>query len=137
MYVFSQEFVDNLSTMISGPGKFRFVVQPLIAVALGLRDGLRDVKEGRPPFLISLLFKREYRKQAWTTGKAALITPFLVAIVMDSIFQIMLLHRWKLGGALAVGVLLIGLPYSALRGFSNRISNIRKRRKSPKIEKAA
>ncbi len=39
----------------TGPLKFRFVVQPLVAAVLALRAGIRDAREGRAPFLWALL----------------------------------------------------------------------------------
>ena len=32
---------DTLGAMLGGPGRLRFLVQPLIAIALGIRDGRR------------------------------------------------------------------------------------------------
>src|SRR5689334_17895644 len=51
IYLFSQAFLDDIPKRFSGPGRFRFVLQPLIATILGIRSGLADAREGRPPFL--------------------------------------------------------------------------------------
>jgi hypothetical protein len=46
-----QVFFAHLLARLSGPGAFRFVLQPLVAVLLGIRDGRADAKAGRPPYL--------------------------------------------------------------------------------------
>jgi hypothetical protein len=45
---------QDLQAMLSGPGHMRFLIQPLVAVLLGLRDGKLDVEAGKPPFALSL-----------------------------------------------------------------------------------
>jgi len=34
IYLFSQEFIEDIPRRLTGPGRFRFVIQPLIAVIL-------------------------------------------------------------------------------------------------------
>src|SRR5215471_16676752 len=40
----------------SGPMKFRFVLQPLMAAIFAARDGLKDARTGRPPFFWAMLY---------------------------------------------------------------------------------
>src|SRR5215510_16070968 len=66
-YVFSQEFFADLPKRLTGPGRFRFVLQPAVAILLGIRDGLLDARAGRPPYLYSLLFHQSQRgEQLWS-----------------------------------------------------------------------
>ena len=40
-------FLDDLAGRIGGPLTFRLVLQPIVAAALGIRDGLLDARNGR------------------------------------------------------------------------------------------
>src|SRR5262249_42284576 len=39
-YLFSRAFLEDLPKRLVGPGRFRFVLQPLVATFLGIRGGL-------------------------------------------------------------------------------------------------
>lgn len=41
---------DTLDAMLHGPGRARFILQPLIAIILGVKDGRFDVVAGRPAY---------------------------------------------------------------------------------------
>jgi hypothetical protein len=43
----SRSFVGGLLARLTGPMHFRLIVQPLVGIGLGIRDGLRDAKAGR------------------------------------------------------------------------------------------
>jgi len=51
IYLFSWEFLADLPARLTGPGRLRFVFQPIMAILLGLRGGLADARAGRPPYL--------------------------------------------------------------------------------------
>ncbi len=55
IYLFSWEFLSDLPARLTGPGRFRFVLQPTMAILLGLRGGLADAQAGRPPYLEGVL----------------------------------------------------------------------------------
>src|SRR5437763_8998348 len=55
VYIFSREFLDELPQRFTGPGRFRFVPQPLVAIFLGWRGGMGDARAGRPTYLYGLL----------------------------------------------------------------------------------
>jgi hypothetical protein len=61
IYLFSRAFLEDIPRRLTGPGRFRFVMQPLLAIFLGIRGGLADARESRPPFLKGLLFYPELR----------------------------------------------------------------------------
>jgi hypothetical protein len=56
IYLFSSAFLHDIPLRLTGPGRFRFVLQPLTAIVLGIRNGLADARAGRPPYLEGLLF---------------------------------------------------------------------------------
>jgi hypothetical protein len=112
---------DRLARMLTGPGRFRFVVQPIVAILLGIRDGRLDAKAGRPAYLISVFFTRGERREALKSGAKSFIKPFIVSVVLDIVVQFILFRDVRIWSALVVGTLLIALPYSLARGLTNRI----------------
>jgi len=54
VYLFSAQFLEELPQRFTRPGRFRFVLQPLVAI-LGWRSGLSDARAGRPASLHGLL----------------------------------------------------------------------------------
>ena len=111
---------DTLGAILSGPGRLRFLVQPLIAIALGIRDGRLDAAAGRPPYVVSVLFVHGARKQELMTGLRTLAKPLIVAVLLDAILQYVILESVRLWHALLAGTMLIALPYAAARGLTNR-----------------
>ena len=114
----------------NGPGGFRLMLQPLVAVALGIRDGLRDSKEGKPAYFIGIVFCREERREMLASTLNNILTPFIIGVVIDLVLQYFIFRRVRLIPAVIVGFLLIGLPYSLARGITNRISTGIRRRSS-------
>lgn len=111
---------DTLGAMLGGPGRLRFLVQPLIAIALGIRDGRRDAAAGRPPYVFGLLFVRATRTEEVMTGLKTLGKPLVVAVLLDALLQYVLLRSVRLWHALLAGAILIALPYAVARGLTNR-----------------
>ena len=60
-YLFSREFLLDLPKRLFGPGRFRFLLQPAVAVALGIAAGRADARAGRAPYLYALLLGTEDR----------------------------------------------------------------------------
>ena len=52
-YLFSAAFLQDLPKRLTGPGRFRFVLQPAVAIFLGIRAGNADARAGRPPYIFS------------------------------------------------------------------------------------
>jgi hypothetical protein len=111
---------DTLGAMWDGPGRLRFLVQPLIAIALGIRDGRRDAAAGHPPYVFGVLFVHATRKDELTTGLRTLAKPLVVAVLLDAILQYVILRSVRLWHALLAGTILIALPYAVARGLTNR-----------------
>jgi hypothetical protein len=115
--------VDGLLARLHGPMSFRFFLQPLVAFWLAFRDGRRDAREGRAPFLWALFTDPEHRRELLRSGWKSIGKVFVTAIVIDIIFQYVAFHELRLrGGALLAGVILALVPYVLLRGPVNRLS---------------
>lgn len=122
--------MDEFGAMLSGPGRLRFIVQPIVAIALGIRDGRLDAAAARAPYFIAVLTGRIPRRQAIAEGARVLWKPLVVAIALDLILQFIIFRSVHLWHGIAAGVLLIALPYVAARGLSNRSRQRRDRRAS-------
>jgi hypothetical protein len=123
-YVVSREFFEDIPKRLTGPGRFRFVLQPAMAILLGIRDGLLDARAGRPPYLYGLLFYQRRREQLWS-GFDSVVNLMLMGILLDSIAQWLILGASYPGAALVVGPVLITIPYALARALANRAVQLR------------
>jgi len=114
-----------LGAVMGSPGALRFIVQPLLAILLGVRDGRLDAEAGKRPFLLSLLTAHEDRRALLKSGWASIAIPFLVAILVDMLLRFFVYLSIRPLASIVVGGLLVGLPYSLARGMSNRFIHAR------------
>ena len=121
-YLFSQAFLEDLPKRLAGPGRFRFILQPLMAIILGILGGLADARAGRPPFLYGVLFHRDLRGELVRSGFKTVTNLLLMGILLDAVFQWVILGISHPGAALVVGPVLIVLPYALARALSNRLA---------------
>ena len=105
----------------SGPLKFRFILQPAMAAAAAVHDGLRDTRAGRAPFLAVVLFKPQERIGRLREGLRATARIILLGIVMDAVYQVLVLKRFYPNEALIVALMLAFVPYVIIRGLVVRV----------------
>jgi hypothetical protein len=122
VYLFSRQFLEELPQRFTGPGRFRFILQPMIAIVLGIRGGLADAKAGNPPYLFGLLFGAGRRRELLRSGAAAISTLLAMGIILDVVFQLVIYHSVHPGAALVVGPILICLPYALSRALTTRLA---------------
>jgi hypothetical protein len=122
VYLFSQQFLDELPRRFTGPGRFRFVLQPTIATLMGVRGGLADARAGHPPYLIGLLAVPGSRREMLRSGLAVVRNLLAAGIILDLVFQVVLYRSVHPGAALVVGPILICLPYALARALTNRVA---------------
>jgi hypothetical protein len=115
-------FVDNLLDRVSGPMKFRLVLQPLMAAIFAIVAGLRDAKEGRPPYFWTVVSDPSQRAYMLRDGWKSVGKIFVLAVVLDVIYQIVVLRFVYPGEVIVVAFLLAIVPYLILRGLVNRIA---------------
>ena len=126
-YLFSKQFLIDLPKRLNGPGRFRFVLQPAVAIFLGIRAGIADGRAGRPPYIFSLLSDGKRRWELMREGFAQVATLVAFAILLDAISQWLILRAIYPGPALVVGPVLIAFPYSLSRALANRYTSAGKR----------
>ena len=101
---------------------FRLILQPAMAALLAFRAGLKDAREGRPAYLWSALTDEGQRVALLREGWSSIARVFLLAVVMDIIYQF-IVQRWVYPGeVLIVAVLLAVVPYVLIRGPVTRIA---------------
>jgi len=127
-YLFSADFLRDLPKRLAGPGRLRFVIQPIMAILLGIRSARADVAAGRPPYLRGLLFHASHRATLMKSSLESIATLLLAGILADSVFQWILLGISYPGAAVIIGPVLIGLPYALSRTVAGAII---RRRESP------
>lgn len=121
IYLFSPQFLEELPQRFSGPGRLRFIFQPLIAMVLGWRSGLNDAQTGRPPYLYGLIFESENRGELLRSGLAVVRDLIAMGIVLDAVAQLLIYGQIHPGAALVIGPVLICLPYAISRALTNRV----------------
>jgi hypothetical protein len=122
IYLFSRDFLQDIPARLIGPGRFRFILQPIVATVLGIRSGLADAKAARPPYLYGILFRRDLRLELAKSGFENIVNLLLFGILLDAIFQWIILGVCHPGAALVVGPVMIIGPYVLARAFTNRLS---------------
>ncbi len=124
LYLFSRAFLEDLPKRLTGPGRFRFVLQPLVAMFLGIRGGMADARAGRPPYLLGLVIDRQRRGELARDGFETVANLVLMGILLDSVFQWAILGTSHPGPALVVGPVLISTPYAIARALANRVARV-------------
>jgi len=83
---------ENLIGRSSGPMHLRLVLQPIVASILAVRAGLRDARQDRPAFLWAAITNPEYRPELIRQGWKDVGKVFIIAAVLDAIYQL-IAHR--------------------------------------------
>ena len=113
---------EDLGDRVGGPMSFRLVLQPIMASYFAIRSGLEDAKAVKPPYFWSLLSDPAHRREMLGDGWKSVGKVFLFAIVLDAVYQIIVLHFVYLGEALIVAFVLAIVPYLILRGLVTRVA---------------
>ena len=119
---------DDITSGRHAPLAFRFILQPAVAAFFAFRAGQQDARDGRPLYLWALARDRVQRKALLREGWAHIGKVFIVAIVMDAIYQFISVRWFYPGEAVLVAIVLAVLPYLVFRSVVNRILRRRLRR---------
>jgi hypothetical protein len=119
-YLLSHRFVPEMIARLHGPGRLRFILQPTVATILGIRDGAKDARAGKPPFLWDLVFHSN-RSGLVRSALASVRDLVAVAILLDVVAQFLIFRMVHPGTALLLGPVLIATPYATSRALANRV----------------
>ncbi len=107
----------------TGPFQFRFILQPLMAVILGVRAGMKDARTHRSPYFQRLRDEPSERGALLRSGLKDVGRLFFIAVVLDCVYQVIEI-RWIYPlQAVIVGFVLAVIPYAGVRGPANRLAN--------------
>jgi hypothetical protein len=115
-------FTTDMLARVTGPMKFRLVLQPLMASFFAIRAGLADARTGRRPYLSKIATDSTVRKQAFEEGWKSVGKVFILAVALDVVYQLWVLKTVYPIQAFVVAVILAIVPYLILRGITNRIA---------------
>ena len=116
----------QLLARVSGPMKFRLVLQPCMAAFFAIRSGLADARAGKPPYFWALLWDRGQRIDMLENGWKSVGRVFILALALDVVYQIIELRFVYVGEAIIVAVILAIAPYLILRGPVTRLARTKK-----------
>jgi len=119
---------SQLVARVSGPMKFRLVLQPAMAAFFAIRSGLADARAGKPPYFWALLSDPGQRAGMIKEGWKSIGRVFILAVVLDVIYQIIVLRFVYPGEAIIVAFILAIVPYLIVRGLVTRVARTRVRR---------
>jgi hypothetical protein len=115
-------FTSDMAARVTGPMKFRLVLQPLMAAFFAIRSGLADARAGRPPYFWAFISGRAPREALVESGWKSVGRVFILAVVLDVVYQLYVLHFVYPLQAIAVAILLAIVPYVILRGSVTRLA---------------
>lgn len=121
----------NVSDRVGGPMTFRIILQPLMASLLAIRAGMKDAQTGRPPYFWTILTDPDQRGDLVREGWKSIARVFVLAIVMDVIYQVLVLKWVYPFELLLIAILLAVVPYLLIRGPVNRlVRRLRRKREA-------
>ena len=102
--------------------RFRFILQPLMAAIVAVRHGLNDARTGRSPYFWTMLGNPRERAQRLNEGLNATARIILLGLVMDAIYQVIVLKTFYPVESVIMALTLAFVPYLILRGPIARIA---------------
>ncbi len=107
---------DQLAGRLEGPLMFRFLMHPIMAGLQAVKAGRADAREKRAPYLWSALVDPGQRPQLLREGITHVRHVFLLAIVLDMAYQLIVSGWIYPLQAVFVAALRAIVPYVLIRG---------------------
>lgn len=123
--------VENLIDRVSGPMKFRLLLQPVMASVFAVLAGLKDAKAGKPIYFWALVSNPAHRADMIKDGWKGIGKVFMLALLLDVVYQVIELHTVYPGEAIIVAFVLAIVPYLILRGPVNRLASRSGKKNAP------
>ncbi|HEY2013337.1 MAG TPA: hypothetical protein VGH38_07530 [Bryobacteraceae bacterium] len=117
-----QRIWHNMVERPTAPMKFRFILQPLMALIAAILHGLKDARTGRSPHFWTMLANPRERAERLREGLNATARIILLALAMDMTYQAVVLKEFHPAEAVIVALLLAFVPYVIIRGPVTRIA---------------
>jgi hypothetical protein len=121
--------VEELIGRVHGPLRFRLFVMPTVVVVLAVRAHLRDVRAGKPVLVGAFFTSPSERRRLLRSALRDIGKVLVVALVLDTTYQVVFLRAFFFGQALIVALVCAVVPYVVVRGPVTRLwHHIQKRR---------
>ena len=120
---------EHLLGRASGPLHFRFLMMPTVVTILAIRAGLRDAQATQPGFVWMFLTRKEDRRGLLRSALRDIGKVLIVATVLDTTYQILVLKMFYPGEALVVATFSAVLPYILFRGPISVLTRFLKKRR--------
>ena len=114
--------LDDMADRVTGPMKFRLILQPLMATIFAISSGLADAKAGKPPYFWALVSDPSHRTEMFKDGWKSVGKVFVLAMVLDVVYQLIATRFVYPGEVIVTAFLLAIVPYLLLRGLVTRIA---------------
>jgi hypothetical protein len=121
---------EELLGRASGPLHFRLFIMPIVVTILAIRAHLKDVREGHPIYLGAFFTSPTERRRLLRSGLEDFGRVFIIACVLDTTYQILVLKAFYPVQMLIVAVACAIVPYFLIRGPVTRtVNSLRRRRR--------
>lgn len=114
--------IEQLLGRAGGPLHFRLLMMPTVVATLAILAGMKDAREGRPAFLWTLLVMPAERQRLLRSAIKDVGRIFVVAVVLDTIYQLTVLRAFYPIQTLIVAVACAIMPYLLIRGPVTRLT---------------
>lgn len=108
-------FWRDIIERFGGPLTLRFILQPLMATILGARDGWIRARERRSGDVLNTINVTTKRRAAMRAAWRSIRNVFVLAVALDTIYQIVILHWFYPGETLVIALVVALLPYLCVR----------------------
>jgi hypothetical protein len=115
---------ENMMDRISGPMHLRILLQPAMAMVFAVIAGLKDAREGKSPYFWSLFSNAEHRREMLRDGWKSVGKVFVIAMLLDVVYQIVVQRFVYPGEVVLVSLLLAIVPYLVVRGLVTRLARL-------------
>ena len=115
-------FREDMQGRVTGPMKFRLLLQPVMASIFAVVAGLKDARTGQPPYFWALFTDKAHRREMLRDGWKSVGKVFVLALVLDVVYQAIVLRFVYPGEVMVVAILLAIVPYLVLRGLVTRVA---------------
>lgn len=117
-------FWQDLVSRPDGPFALRFFIQPTVSSLLAIRDGMKDARTGKDPYLLFLTrASSEERRAGLKEGLRATGRVLFLGLLLDFLYQLKTFGAFRYPvESLTIAFILAFLPYLFVRGAAQRIA---------------
>lgn len=127
-----QRFWSDMFARVGGPMTFRFILQPTMAAAAALHDGINDAKVGHKAFFWTAWFDSAQTTGRLREGLSSVARVLLLGICMDVLYQFKELNTFYPAEAAVTAILLAVVPYFVFRWIVEIVARRWQRAPAPK-----